>query len=80
MLDAGCFCSEFTAKRGSASPVLPIRLWQEGALLFAATTPSDPDQHLGLLEQGAGGSWQWLPYVGADFPLQQYAQRGPVVA
>jgi hypothetical protein len=61
-------------------PVLPIRLWQEGALLFAATTPSDPDQHLGLLEQGAGGSWQWLPYVGADFPLQQYAQRGPVVA
>jgi hypothetical protein len=49
-------------------------------LLFAATAPSDPDQRLGLLEQGAGGTWQWLPYVGADFPLQQYAQRGPVVA
>jgi hypothetical protein len=61
-------------------PVLPIRLWQEGALLFAATAPRDPDHRLGLLEQGADGNWQWLPYVGADFPLQQYAQRGPVVA
>src|SRR5262249_55727188 len=32
-------------------PVLPIRLWQEGAMLFAATAPTDPDQRLGLLEQ-----------------------------
>jgi hypothetical protein len=61
-------------------PVLPIRLWQEGALLFAATTPSDPDHRVNLLEQGAGGTWQWLPLVGADFPLQTFAQRGPVVA
>src|SRR5205807_993934 len=61
-------------------PVLPIRPWQEGALLFAATAPSDPDHRLGLLEQGAGGVWQWLPFVGADFPLQFYAQRGPLVA
>lgn len=61
-------------------PVLPIRLWEHGALLFAASTPSDPDHHLGLLEQGAGGAWQWLPLVGADFPLQTYAQRGPLVA
>jgi hypothetical protein len=61
-------------------PVLPIRLWEHGALLFAATTPSDPDHHLGLLEQDAGGAWQWLPLVGADFPLQTYAQRGPLVA
>jgi hypothetical protein len=61
-------------------PVLPIRLWQEGALLFAATAPSDPDHRLGLLEEGAGRAWQWLPLVGADFPLAAYAQRGPLVA
>jgi hypothetical protein len=61
-------------------PVLPIRLWQEGALLFAATAPSDPDHRVNLLEQGAGGTWQWLPLVGADFPLQTFAQRGPLVA
>jgi hypothetical protein len=61
-------------------PVLPVRLWQEGALLFAASTPSDPDHRLRLLEQGAGASWQWLPLVGPDFPLPTYAQRGPLVA
>lgn len=61
-------------------PVLPIRMWQEGALLFAATAPSDPDQRLGLLEAGAEGQWQWLPLVGTDFPMQTYAQRGPLVA
>ncbi len=61
-------------------PVLPVRLWQEGALLFAASTPSDPDHRLRLLEQGAGTSWQWLPLVGPDFPLQTYAQRGPLIA
>src|SRR5262245_59303865 len=51
------------------TPVLPVRLWENGALLFAATTPSDPDLRLGLLEQGAGGNWQWLPLVGPDFRL-----------
>ncbi|HEV3260934.1 MAG TPA: hypothetical protein VG013_29045 [Gemmataceae bacterium] len=61
-------------------PVLPIRLWQEGALLFAATAPTDPDHRLGLLEQGVTATWQWIPLVGADFPLQSYAQWGPVVA
>jgi len=61
-------------------PVLPVRLWQEGALLFAASAPSDPDHHLRLLEQAAGASWQWLPLVGLDFPLPAYAQRGPLVA
>ncbi len=61
-------------------PVLPVRLWQEGALLFAASTPADPDHRLRLLEQGAGAAWQWLPLVGPDFPLQTYAQRGPLVA
>lgn len=61
-------------------PVLPVRLWQEGALLFAASSPADPDRGLRLLEQGAGSSWQWLPLVGPDFPLQTYAQRGPLIA
>src|SRR5207302_1719822 len=61
-------------------PVLPIRLWQEGALLFAASAPSDPDHRLGLLDQVAAGAWQWLPLVGADFPLANYARRGPLIA
>lgn len=61
-------------------PVLPVRLWQEGALLFAASTPAEPDHRLPLLEQAAGTSWQWLPLVGADFPLHTYAQRGPLIA
>ncbi len=60
--------------------MLPVRLWQEGALLFAASTPADPDHRLRLLEQAAGTSWQWLPLVGPDFPLQSYAQRGPLIA
>jgi hypothetical protein len=61
-------------------PILPIRLWQEGALLFAATAPTEPDHRIGMLEQGAGSKWQWLPLVGGDFPLPTYAQRGPLIA
>ncbi len=61
-------------------PVLPVRLWQEGALLFAASTPAEPDHRLRLLEGASGASWQWLPLVGVDFPLQTYAQRGPLIA
>lgn len=61
-------------------PVLPVRLWQDGTLLFAATAPSDPDHRLGLLEQEKALAWQWLPLVGADFPLATYARRGPLVA
>jgi hypothetical protein len=83
----GCFSlSEIVANveppppHADPIPVLPVRLWQEGALLFAASTPSDPDHRLRLLEQGAGASWQWLPLVGPDFPLQTYAQRGPLIA
>jgi hypothetical protein len=62
------------------APVLPVRLWQEGVLLFAATAPSDPDHRLSLLEQDDTGKWQWLPLVGADFPWAAYAPRGPVFA
>jgi hypothetical protein len=61
-------------------PVLPVRLWQDGALLFAASTPAEPDHRLRLLEQAASTSWQWLPLVGLDFPLHTYAQRGPLIA
>jgi hypothetical protein len=61
-------------------PVLPVRLWQEGALLFAACTPSDPDLSLRLLEAATGPDWQWLPLVGPDFPLASCAQRGALVA
>jgi hypothetical protein len=71
-------------RRRDPVPVLPIRIWQEGALLFAATAPSDPDHRLELLEQGtdsiAQATWQWLPLIGEDFPVQSFAQRGPVVA
>ena len=48
--------------------------------MFAATAPGEPDLRLGMLAHGDGGSWQWLPLVGPDFPLALYSQRGPVVA
>jgi hypothetical protein len=59
---------------------LPIRLHPDGTLLFAATTPADPDQRLGLLEQEVTGAWQWLPLVGPEFPLHTYSQRGALIA
>lgn len=62
------------------TPVLPVQLWREGVLLFASTTPADPDLRLNLLEREAGSAWQWLPLVGADFPLLNYAERGPIIA
>jgi hypothetical protein len=61
-------------------PVVPVRLWQDGAMLFAATGPGDPDQSLRLLEQTGGTAWQWLPLIGSDFPLQAYLHRGPTIA
>ncbi len=61
-------------------PVVPIRLWQEGALLFGAAFPGDPDHHLRLLDPNPSDSWQWLPLVGADYPLQEHARHGPLVA
>src|SRR5262245_27576621 len=51
-----------------SAPVLPVHLWQEGIFLFAATSPSDPDNRLGLLARDVGCAWQWLPLCGADFP------------
>jgi hypothetical protein len=60
-------------------PVLPVNAWLDGALLFAAATPGEPDSRLGLLKN-AGENWQWLPLVGGDFPLRDFAKRGPLVA
>jgi hypothetical protein len=65
---------------GDPVPVLPIKLGQEGALLFAAPTPTEPDLRLGMLDQSSGGHWQWLPLVGGDFPLATYSARGPLIA
>lgn len=61
-------------------PVLPVRLWQAGPMLFVAGSPSDPDQHLRLLDQATSSQWQWLPLVGPDFPFAAYAKRGPLLA
>src|SRR4051812_22392112 len=37
---------EAESAAGSPVAVLPVRLWQDGVLLFAASTPTDPDRHL----------------------------------
>lgn len=68
------------AQSAQPDPNLPIRLWQEGAVLFAASEPDDPDRHLPFLEGSDLIDWQWLPLVPADFPLRDYAQRGPLIA
>jgi hypothetical protein len=61
-------------------PVLPVRLWQTGPMLFVASNPSDPDLYLRLLDQATSSQWQWLPLVGTDFPISTYARRGPLLA
>jgi hypothetical protein len=73
---------ELPRPEGTASPVpvLPVRLWQDGAFLFAAAAPTDPDHHLALLEMVTTSNWQWLPLVGPDFPLSNYSSRGPLIA
>jgi hypothetical protein len=69
-----------TTANEAAAPAMPFRLWQAGALLIAATTPVEPDERLELLKSSAASNWQWLPWVGADFPLATYAERGPLIA
>lgn len=51
-----------------------------GARLAHAESHDDPDRHLGILHECLPENWQWLPYVGPDFPLAVYADRGPLVA
>ena len=53
---------------------------QGDALLFAARTPADLERRLKLFLEGTAATWQWLPFVGADFPLKTYADRGTLVA
>jgi hypothetical protein len=71
---------ELPSEPATDAPVFPIRLWQDGALLFAAASPADPDCYLPWLESSPLDSWQWLPLVGRDFPLRQQTERGPLVA
>ena len=61
----------------ASAPPIPVR--QERVQLFAAAEPSDPDQRLGLLDQGNADNWQWLPFVGSEFP-GTFSQRGPLIA
>lgn len=61
-------------------PILPVRVWQAGSILFVASSPSDPDAHLRLLDQATSPQWQWLPLVGPEFPLAVQARRGPLLA
>jgi hypothetical protein len=67
-------------RRTSARPQPPDRLWNEGAILFGAASANDPDEHLDLIDLARSAAWQWLPLIGADFSLQEYARRGPLVA
>jgi hypothetical protein len=78
----GVSLRELPAAEGSpnGAGVLPVRAWQGGTLLIAASAPAAPDQALGLLEQTTCADWQWLPLCGPDFPLETYARRGPLVA
>lgn len=68
------------AESGRHDARLPVRLWQEGAILFAANQPTDPDRHLAFLQGSDLSDWQWLPFILDDFPLSEYARRGPLVA
>lgn len=54
--------------------------WREGALILAATSPDDPDRRFERLEVADDAGWQWLPFIGPDFPLTTYADRGSLVA
>jgi hypothetical protein len=63
------------------APVLPATdAPPENVRLFRIATPTDPEQHFALLADDHAGNWQWLALVGSDFPLAEYAARGPVIA
>jgi hypothetical protein len=67
---------------GSQESPLPTALTQaERASVYSATSATEPDRHFALLQDaGEGGTWQWLAFVGEDFPLGEYAERGPLIA
>lgn len=52
----------------------------EGVRLFTIATPADREQQFALLADDHAGNWQWLALVGSEFPLAEYAARGPVIA
>jgi hypothetical protein len=69
-----------TRECGNGPLLSPARLGEPGTWLFAARQPQEPDTQLTLLEAGTGPTWQWLPFVGPDFPLETFAQHGPLIA
>jgi hypothetical protein len=69
-----------TSSESASVTHAPIDIWQEEPLLLAALTPGDPERRLAALNKTFPAAWQWLPFIGPDFPLQTYAERGPVVA
>lgn len=69
----------------AACPPLAAQMqpWGKNAELYVALEPSEPDAAIGMLETAGhadAGNWQWLPLVRADFPWEEYAQRGPLTA
>ena len=66
--------------RPETTPAPPEQTARDGARVFAATAPADPDHHFALLLEDHDGNWQWLALVGDDFPLAEYTARGPVIA
>jgi hypothetical protein len=63
------------------SPPPPVLIGAERASVYAATSATMPDGHFALLQNaGEGGTGQWLAFVGEEFPLGEYAERGPVIA
>lgn len=70
------------APSSPSEPVLalPIGEWRDSALKLAAASSTDPDRYLRRPEFNTNVAWQWLPFVGPDFPLREQAQRGPLVA
>ena len=62
------------------APQIHAQLSANGALLLTGCTAEQPDRGLGALQTAPPDNWQWLPYCGADFPFETYAQRGPLIA
>lgn len=54
--------------------------WLGDVVVWSASAPEDVDRGLSFLHPQAPANWQILPLVNADFPLAEFAQRGPVVA
>ncbi len=66
---------------GDLVPVLPIRMWQEGAPAFRSHDGSRSRSSLGAAgTQHQSSLAMAAVYRRVDFPLATYTQRGPIVA